>query len=156
MALTSVTIEQYSDLVGKPLEPSPWITVDQRMISAFASITMDRNFIHTDAARTKNETPFDGTIAHGFLTVSLLSHMAQQVMPDVENFAVVANYGMNRLRLLNPVLTGARLRGVFKLGNFNERKPGQWLATYDVKVEIEGEKKPALRAQWLMLFIQDR
>ncbi len=155
MALPTIMIEDYKQMLGNALGTSSWITVDQQMISNFAGLTMDHNFIHTDAARTRMETPFDGTIAHGFLTVSLLSAMAQEVMPDLKGVKVIANYGLNRLRFLAPVPSGGRIRGTFKLIDLNRRKPGQWLATHDVSVEIEGGKKPALKAQWLSLIFRD-
>ncbi len=155
MAPNSVTTEEYKNLVGTTHDPSPWITVDQQMISAFATITMDHNFIHTDAARVKNETSLSGTIAHGFLTASLLSPMAQQVLPKVTNARFVANYGMNRLRWISPVLSGARIRGHFQLSKVSRRKAGQNLLTHEVTVEIEGQEKPALKVQWLTIIIQN-
>ncbi len=136
--------------VGQEVGVSDWLTVGQDRIEQFAVATEDRQYIHVDpelAART----PFGGTIAHGFLSLSLLSRMAADAMlvPDTTRMAV--NYGLDRVRFIAPVRSGKRVRGRFILDSVEEKAPGQWLMRHTVTVEIEGEDKPALTAQWLGL-----
>ena len=132
---------------------SGWLTVDQERITAFADATEDRQFIHVDpeaAART----PFGGTIAHGFLTLSLLSRMAAETILVPDTAKMVVNYGLDRVRFIAPVKSGQRIRGRFVLDSIEEKAPGQLLLRHSVTVEIEGVDKPALTAQWLgLLFI---
>ena len=137
--------------IGQPIGTSDWIEVTQDRIDAFAEATEDRQFIHLDPALAA-QTPFGGTIAHGFLSLSLLSRMAADVMliPDTTTMAV--NYGLDRVRFLAPVKSGKRVRGHFTLDSAAEKAPGQLLARHTVSVEIEGEAKPALTAQWLGMF----
>lgn len=136
--------------VGQPIGTSDWIEVDQDRITAFADATEDRQFIHVDPAAAAR-TPFGGTIAHGFLSLSLLSRMAADVMqvPDTAKMAV--NYGLDRVRFIAPVRAGKRVRGHFILDGADDKAPGQLLLRHSVSVEIEGEAKPALTAQWLGL-----
>ena len=136
--------------VGQEVGVSSWLLVDQARIDAFAEATEDRQFIHTDPAAAA-QTPFGGTIAHGFLTLSLLSGMAPEAMLVPENIKMALNYGLDRVRFLAPVRSGRRVRGRFKLDSAEERAPGQWLLRHEVTVEIEGEEKPALTALWLGL-----
>jgi len=136
--------------VGSEIGASDWIMVDQHRIDQFAETTEDRQFIHVDpeaAART----PFGGTIAHGFLSLSLLSRMAADVMqvPDTTRMAV--NYGLDRVRFIAPVRSGSRVRGRFILDAVEDKAPGQLLLRHNVTVEIEGSDKPALTALWLGL-----
>jgi len=129
---------------------SGWLTVDQERITAFADATEDRQFIHVDpeaAART----PFGGTIAHGFLTLSLLSRMAAETILVPDTAKMVVNYGLDRVRFLAPVRSGKRVRGRFILDGVEEKAPGQILLRHTVSVEIEDEDKPALLAVWLTL-----
>ena len=129
---------------------SGWLTVDQERITAFADATEDRQFIHVDpeaAART----PFGGTIAHGFLTLSLLSRMAAETILVPDTTKMVVNYGLDRVRFLAPVRSGKRVRGRFILDGIEEKVPGQILLRHVISVEIEGEDKPALSAVWLTL-----
>jgi acyl dehydratase len=136
--------------VGQEVGVSSWLLVDQARIDAFADATEDRQFIHTDPTAAA-QTPFGGTIAHGFLTLSLLSRMAPEAMLVPENIKMALNYGLDRVRFLAPVRSGRRVRGRFKLDSAEERAPGQWLLRHEVTVEIEGEEKPALTALWLGL-----
>lgn len=145
-----VTLNGYRALVGQKLGTSDWILVDQDRIDRFAEATEDRQFIHIDPERAR-ETPFGTTIAHGFLTASLLSAMNYSAVPTVAGAKMTVNYGFNSLRFLAPVKAGSRMRGHFTLNNFVERAPGQWLMTLDVTVEIEGEPRPALAAELLGL-----
>jgi acyl dehydratase len=136
--------------VGDEVGASSWITIDQARIDQFAEATEDRQFIHVDpeaAART----PFGGTIAHGFLTLSLLSRMGGDALLLPETAGVIVNYGVNRVRFLAPVRAGARVRGRFVLDSVEEKAPGQILMRHTVTVEIEGQDKPALTAEWLGL-----
>lgn len=138
--------------VGEQVGTSGWLTMSQERIDAFADATEDRQFIHLDpeaAART----PFGGTIAHGFLTLSLLSRMAAEAMPVPDTMKVVVNYGLDRVRFLAPVRSGKRVRGHFVLEAIEDKAPGQMLLRHEVTVEIEGEDKPALCAQWLTLIL---
>ena len=139
-------------LIGQEVGVSRWITVDQARIDAFADITEDRQFIHIDpeAARA---TPFGGTIAHGFLTLSLLSAMTYDAVPPLEGVVMGINYGFDKLRFLAPVPAGSKVRGRFKLLSAEDKGPmgggARWLITHEVTVEIEGADKPALVAEWL-------
>ena len=139
--------------VGEEIGVSSWLTVDQERIDAFAEATEDRQFIHTDpeaAART----PFGGTIAHGFLSLSLLSRMGAEVMLFPPSLTMAVNYGLDRVRFLAPVKAGSQVRGRFTLDSVEEKAPGQILMRHTVTVEIANEDKPALTAQWLgLLFV---
>lgn len=144
-------IAQMRALVGEEVGVSPWVLVDQAMIDAYANLTGDRFFIHVDPERARREAPHGGTIAHGFLTMSLLPHMTYQVCPFVEGTTSMLNYGMNRLRFVAPVPTGSRVRGRFTLASFEVEDGKRWRATWNVSVELEGRDKPALVAEWLSL-----
>ena len=135
-------------------ETSDWFTVTQDVIDQFADVTLDHQFIHVDPVRAKAETPFGGTIAHGFLSLSMLSHLAERGgMPPLDGVAMGINYGFDKIRFLNPVAAGARIRGKFTFSEYTERKPGQFQMTNDVEVEIEGVETPALIAKWLSVVI---
>lgn len=135
-------------LVGKEIGTSDWVAIDQKRIDAFADVTEDDQFIHVDPVRAA-ETPFGGTIAHGFLTLSMLSRLAEDVLPRLKNVRMGVNYGFDKVRFMNPVRSGKRVRGRFSLIAADERLPGQWTFKYGVRVEIEGEDKPALVAEWI-------
>ena len=147
------SIEEIEARVGSEIGASDWILVDQQAIDAFAEVTQDHQFIHTDpeaAART----PFGGTVAHGFLSLSLLSRMAADVMLVPEGLKMAVNYGFERVRFIAPVRSGRRVRGRFVLTGAEEKRPGRWQLVHDVTVEIEGEGKPALTATWIgMIFL---
>jgi acyl dehydratase len=144
------TLDQIREQVGQPIGASDWIEVGQERITDFADATDDHQFIHIDPVAAA-QTPFGGTIAHGFLSLSLLSRMAADVMliPDTAKMAV--NYGLDRVRFIAPVRAGKRVRGHFTLDAADEKAPGQLLLKHNVTVEIEGEERPALTAQWLGL-----
>ena len=144
------SLDEIRSKIGQPIGTSDWIEVGQNRISAFADATDDHQFIHIDQVLAA-QTPFGGTIAHGFLSLSLLSRMAADVMqvPDTTKMAV--NYGLDRVRFLAPVKAGKRVRGHFTLDGAEDKAPGQLLLKHSVTVEIEGEDKPALTAQWLGL-----
>lgn len=133
---------------------SDWLLVDQSMIDHFADVTLDHQFIHIDPVRAA-QTPFGGTVAHGFLTLSLLSRMAEtSARPSVPAIRMSVNYGFDRVRFVNPVRSGCRIRAASKLIAVEEKRPGQFQQSHDVVVEIEGVDRPALTATWLsQLFI---
>jgi len=144
------SLDEIRSRVGTEIGLSSWLTVDQARIDAFAEATEDRQFIHTDPAAAA-QTPFGGTIAHGFLSLSLLSRMAADAMIIPEGVKMAVNYGLDRVRFLAPVRSGSRVRGRFTLDSIEEKAPGQLLMRHVVTVEIEGEDKPALTAVWLGL-----
>lgn len=141
----------YLGLVGQEIGVSLWHVVDQQRIDVFADATEDHQFIHVDAERAKRETPFGGTIAHGFLTLSMLSVFSYEAMPTIAGTVMGVNYGFDKVRFLSPVRAGARVRGRFTLAEANLRKPTELLTRSTITVEIEGEPKPALVADWLGL-----
>jgi acyl dehydratase len=138
--------------VGSEVGVSRWVEITQSMIDGFADTTMDRQFIHVDADRAA-ATPFGGAIAHGFLLLALLSAMSYDAVPRIEGAEIALNYGMNRVRFLAPVRAGRRVRGRFVLAAAEPRGEGRLLLTWDAAIEIEGEDKPALVAQWLTLTV---
>jgi len=146
--MKSVKASELPGLIGTDLGTSDWITVDQDRINVFADVTEDHQFIHINEAAAKM-TPFGGTIAHGFLTLSLLSKFSEGAGLVIEGVKMGVNYGFEKVRFINPVPSGAKVRGHFKLKDAVEKKPGQHLLTYEVTVEIEGAEKPALIADWL-------
>jgi acyl dehydratase len=147
-----VTLDAIRERIGEEVGVSDWIAIDQVRLDQFAGATEDRQFIHVDpdaAARTV----FGGTIAHGFLTLSLLSRMGAEAMMLPEGMTMAVNYGLDRVRFLAPVRSGKRVRGRFALDSVEEKGPGQILMRHNVTVEIEGEDKPALSALWLALIL---
>lgn len=128
---------------------SRWFAITQERIDAFAEATEDRYFIHADPGKAKAETPWGGTIAHGFLTASLLSAMAYDAVPRVEEAKHGVNYGFDRLRFVSPVPVGSNVRGRFTLKQCDRGKPGEVTLRWAVTVEIEGQERPALAAEWL-------
>lgn len=129
---------------------SHWFVVDQERIDAFAHVTEDRQFIHIDP-EAASATPFGGTVAHGFLTLSLLSTMAYSALPRVEGAAMGVNYGFDKVRFLHPVRAGSRVRANFVLTAVLKRSEKEWQLVYDLTIEIEGVQKPALAATWLTM-----
>lgn len=150
--MSSVTPQKMQEMKGEKLGSSEWILVDQEMINKFADATGDHQFIHVDEEKAKL-TPFGGTIAHGFLSLSLFPvMMAKSDCPRVEGVKMGVNYGGNKTRFLAPVRAGKRVRGHFTLLDLEEKRPGQWQQTLEFTVEIEGEDKPALMAEWVSQF----
>ncbi len=146
--MKDVSLAEVKGLVGTEVGVSDWITVDQAMIDAFARATLDDQFIHTDPERAKAESPFGGTIAHGFLTLSLLSAMNYSALPKIREQTMGINYGFDKVTFVAPVKSGARVRGRFTLAEARFRGASMLTNTYDVTVEIEDERKPALTARW--------
>ena len=145
-----VTLDEIRASVGNEIGVSDWIDVPQSRISEFAEATEDRQFIHVDEELAR-QTPFGGIIAHGFLSLSLLSRMASDVMLVPESTRMAVNYGLDKVRFLKPVSAGKKVRGRFVLTAMTDKAPGQLLLTHNVTVEIDGEDKPALVADWLGL-----
>ena len=146
-----MTLQAYQDMVGKEVGVSSWHLVDQPRIDTYADVIEDHQFIHVDPERAKKETAFGTTIAHGFLTMSLLSIMSYEVMPVIAGTTMGVNYGFDKLRFISPVRSGKRVRGRFVLAEARLRKPNELQSRTNVTVEIEGEDKPALVAEWLGL-----
>ena len=146
-----LTLDAYQAMVGKEIGVSSWHLVDQPRIDAYADVIEDHQFIHVDPERAKKETAFGTTIAHGFLTMSLLSIMSYEVMPVIAGTTMGVNYGFDKLRFISPVRSGKRVRGRFVLAEAKLRKPNELQSRTNVTVEIEGEDKPALVAEWLGL-----
>lgn len=138
-------------LVGSELGVSDWLLIDQDRVNAFADATLDHQFIHIDEEKAAM-TPFGGTIAHGFLTLSLLPHFLESSSVQIEGTLMAVNYGTDKVRFLQPVKVGSRIRARTVLAAADERRPGQWLLKETVTIEIEGEEKPAMVAEALMLF----
>jgi len=151
--MPTATLDEIRARVGAEIGTSGWIEIDQARIDAFAEVTEDHQFIHVDPEAAA-ATPFGGTVAHGFLTLSLLSRMAADVMLRPETMKMGVNYGFERVRFMAPVRSGKRVRGRFVLSSFDEKRPGQYQFLHQVTVEIEGESKPALVADWIgMMFL---
>jgi acyl dehydratase len=144
------SLDEIRGRIGTETGVSDWLTIDQDRISAFADATEDRQFIHVDAEAAAR-TPFGGTVAHGFLSLSLLSRMAAEAMLVPDGIKMAINYGLDRVRFIAPVRAGKRVRGRFRLDSVEEKAPGQILLRHTVTVEIEGDDKPALTAEWLGL-----
>jgi acyl dehydratase len=144
-----VPAAELASMVGQSFV-SRWMIVDQGRIDAFAKVTEDEQFIHVDVERAA-ATVFGGTVAHGFLTLSLLSAMAYSALPRIEGAAHGVNYGFDHVRFVRPVPSGSRVRGHFTLRAATLRSAREWRLTYGVSVEIEGAQKPALAATWLTM-----
>ncbi len=151
--MKTVTADQIASYIGKEMGASEWFAIDQARINAFADATLDHQFIHVDPDKAKF-TPFGTTIAHGFLSLSLLpffqSNMQDLIVPA--GLKMGMNYGFDKIRFLAPVKVNSRVRGVAKLKDAVEKNPGQWLFTLEFSVEIEGETKPALISDWLLMY----
>ena len=140
-------IEELKTLTGQEVGVSDWLPVTQDMIDRFADVTGDHQWIHVDPERARRETPFGSTIAHGFLTVSLLPQLSQQTVSVKGDFKMRINYGFNRLRFVSPVRAGSRIRARFTAQKVTDNEV-TWLVT----VEVEGQDKPAVVAEWLGRF----
>ncbi len=153
MSDKAVTVAELMGMVGSEIGVSEWFTVSQDRIDAFADATLDHQFIHTDPARAAAESPFGVTIAHGFLTLSLLPHLGSGIKLLPEGAKVEINYGTEKVRFLAPVPVDSRIRARVALSGVTERRPGQFLIKRMVTVEIEGADRPALVAETLTLAI---
>lgn len=156
MAVEPVSLEAFRASLGNEFV-SPWRTVTQRMIDLFADATDDHQFIHVDPVRAAAEAPFGGTIAHGFLSLSLLSTFAFETVPPLEGSGMGINHGFESVRFVAPVKSGSRIRARFRLADIKVRRSGWIEFTNDVTIDIENALKPALTARWLTLaYIEPR
>jgi acyl dehydratase len=147
------SLDEIRSRIGQEIGVSGWLEIGQARIDEFAEATEDRQFIHVDQ-QAAAQTPFGGTIAHGFLSLSMLSRMAADVMLIPDSTRMAVNYGLDRVRFIAPVRSGKSIRGRFVLDSVDEKAPGQILLRHTVTVEIEGEERPALTAEWLgLIFI---
>lgn len=144
-----------TEYIGKDLEPSDWLTIEQERVNQFADATSDHQFIHINPEAAA-KTPFGGTIAHGFLTLSLLSHLLGESGVAPKNMVMAINYGLNKVRFLEPVKVGQRVRVHQKITEVVEKRPQQWLITSAISMEIDGAEKPAFIAEMLGLFIVEK
>ncbi len=148
----TIAVSEIPDLKGRQLEPSEWLEVTQERVNQFADATNDHQFIHVDPEKAE-QTPFGGPIAHGFLSLSLLSYLNAQSAIVPENLAMIINYGSDKIRYLEPVRIGKRIRSHQQVVDIYEKRPGHWLMKTAVTVEIEGEEKPALAAEILSMLV---
>jgi acyl dehydratase len=147
-----MTPQEVQAQVGQNVGTSEWVEMTQERINLFAEATGDHQFIHIDPDKAKL-TPFGGTIAHGFLTLSMIPYLsANSDLPRVDGVKMGVNYGGNKTRFISPVRSGKRIRGHWKLIELAEKRPGQWQQTHEITIEIEGEDKPALITEWIMQF----
>ena len=145
-----ISLTEYQNLIGSELGVSSWIAIDQQRIDSFADAILDHQPIHVDPVAGRL-SGFGGTIAHGFLTVSLLSAMLYEAVPAIEGLNTSINYGFNSLRFLAPVRCGARIRGRFFLRDVKQKGSNAYQSTFTATIEIENEPKPALVAEWLIV-----
>ena len=148
----TIKVSEFPTLVGRDLEPSSWIEITQERVDQFAEATNDFQFIHVDPEKAA-QTPFGGPIAHGFLSLSLLSYLNAQTAVIPENLVMGINYGSDKVRYLMPVRVGKRVRSKQTILEVSEKSPGQWLLKTAVTVEIEGEETPALVAEILSMLV---
>lgn len=145
----TINIDQIEDYLGKEVGVTDWFEIDQDRVNKFADVTEDHQYIHIDEERAA-QTPFGTTIVHGFLTLSLISMFKENNGGiNLENAAMTINYGLDKVRFINPVKVGSKVRARFQLVSCDEKNPNQYLMKHNVTVEIEGEDKPALIAEWL-------
>jgi acyl dehydratase len=149
----TLTVATLDRLVGREFAPSEWIVVDQARIDAFAACTGDHQFIHVDPELVKRTTPFPGTIAHGFLLLSLVAGYRQREFPAVADLALVLNYGLDRLRFTSPVYAGARVRFRNRVLAAEPRGAGRTLLRQEALMEVEGQDKPAMVAELLAMYV---
>lgn len=145
-----VPVAQLQDYVGKELGRSEWLTIDQQRINQFAECTGDHQFIHVDPVKAKH-TPFGSTIAHGFLSLSLIPVLLEKLMLFPEGTKMAVNYGLDSVRFIQPVKVDSRVRLAAKVLDITEKRPGQWLIKIEATLEIEGQDKPAYIAESLSL-----
>ena len=152
MGFQIVPKEEFTNYIGTQLDPGEWFEIGQQRINEFAECTEDRQFIHVDEERAV-AGPFGGTIAHGFLTLSLLAHIATQNGISPEGVVMGINYGFDKVRFLAPVRSGKRVRALVEVLDITDKEDGRFLIKHGITVEIEGEETPALVAEWLTMVI---
>src|SRR6218665_2576263 len=150
VSMPYVPVAELKDHIGKELGRSEWLTIDQERINLFAEATGDYQFIHVDPVKAA-QTPFGGTIALGFLSLSLIPKLMEDILVMPEGLKMVVNYGLDSVRFIQPVKVGSKVRLKVELTDANEKKPGQWLLKATTTLEIEGEEKPAYIAEPLSL-----
>ncbi len=150
--MITIPATELVDHVGEETGVSDWMVIDQDRIDAFAEVTLDDQFIHTDPEAAA-KTPLGSTVAHGFLTLSLVSALAAEGMVKPEGTVMMLNYGVDRVRFIEPVKVDSNIRGSTRLVDVREKGTGRWLTTNEVTIEIEGSEKPAMVAEVLTLFI---
>lgn len=143
---------ELASYIGQDLDASDWFLVDQDRINQFADVTLDHQFIHIDPDKAQ-QTPFGGTIAHGFLTLSLLTHLTSQSALVPEEIVMGINYGFDKVRFLSPVKTGAEVRTMVTILEVDEKADNQIVVKQGITVEIKGEEKPALVCEWLAMYV---
>lgn len=148
--MPTANTDTISDFVGAVTGVSDWSLIDQDRINKFADVTEDHQFIHVNEEAAKM-TPFGGTVAHGFLSLSMLSKLAEGCVVVMDGVKMGINYGFEKVRFVAPLKSGKRIRAHFTLMSADQKIPGQWTFKYGVKIEIEGEEKPALVAEWLSM-----
>lgn len=148
----TISREALKDAAGTELGPSPWLTVDQERIQLFADATGDHQFIHVDPERAA-QTPFGTTIAHGFLSLSLVPHLSEEIALAPEGLAMAVNYGLDKVRFLQPVAAGSEVRLRLKVLDVQEKRSKGLLVKQEATVEIRGQEKPALVAETLTLYV---
>lgn len=147
---TTISRDQVNEYIGHESEPTEWFKVDQSRINDFADVTLDHQFIHIDPERAA-QTPFGSTIAHGFLTLSMLSYFAESFSTTIEGIQMGINYGFDKVRFLNPVNVNSEIRARAKIIDITEKSPGQYMVKTEITVDIKGVDKPALMADWLTM-----
>ena len=148
----AISKDEFANLAGRELAASAWMQITQERVNQFADATNDHQFIHIDEARAR-ATPFGGTIAHGFLSLSLVTHLIAETMPVPEGSLMTINYGSDKVRYIAPVHVGKRIRAAQKVLDVTEKQPGRWLVKTAVTIEIEGEDTPAVVAEILFMHI---
>ena len=141
----------YQKKIGQKLDPSKWIQITQKKIDKFAQLTQDHQFIHTDPIKAKLHSPFEKTIAHGFLVLSFASKFALDVLPPLKEKEVRINYGFNKIRFIHPVLVNSKIRGIFILKNIEKKNNLSLVSTYELTIEIQNNQKPAIVSDWIIL-----
>ena len=141
----------YQKKIDQKLNPSNWIQITQKKIDEFAQLTQDPQFIHTDPIKAKLHSPFEKTIAHGFLVLSFASKFALDVLPPLKKKEVRINYGFNKIRFVHPVLVNSKIRGIFILKNIEKKNNLSLISTYEVTIEIQNNQKPAIVSDWIIL-----
>ena len=146
-------ISELKKFIGQEVTLSEWIRLDQNRINEFAKITEDEQFIHVDPIKASKETPFGGTIAHGFLTLSMLARLADSAQPKIEGIKITINYGFDKIRFISPVAAGSLIRARFTLTELTEQTPKKIMTKWGVSVEIRNQTKPAIVANWINLLL---
>lgn len=153
MSAPQITLQEFLAYGGRQLAPTPWITIDQKRVDTFAECTDDHQFIHLDPERARRETPFGGTIAHGYLVLSLIPPHLPPDLPRIRDLGFELNYGLDRVRFITPVRVGKRVRLHTKVVSVTEKGPGRVLFKMEKTMEIEGEDKPAYVAEQLGMYL---